>query len=175
MTRGTATGGIAWGSAALIPGLLLLGCSPSGDNPADSQLTITEEGTVTAVVDGDTIDVTTPDGDELRVRLIGIDAPEIGRDGAATDCYGEEAREFVDELLYGHQVMLMTDDTQGDVDKYGRLLRYVIIDEHLAEDIIISAGYAREYTYDQPYVHRDSHLAGERAAQIADAGLWGHC
>lgn len=175
VARGTVTGGIAWGSVALIPGLMLLGCSPSGDNSADRQLTITEEGTVTAVVDGDTIDVTTPDGDKLRVRLIGIDAPEIGRDGAASDCYAEEARAFVDELLYGHEVMLMTDDTQGDVDKYGRLLRYVIIDEHLAEDIIIGAGYAREYTYDKPYVHRDSHVAGETAAQIAEAGLWGHC
>lgn len=97
------------------------------------------------------------------MRLIGIDASESGRDGAASDCYAEEARAFLDELLYGHEVMLMTDNTQGDVDKYGRLLRYVIIDEHLAEDIIISAGYAREYTYDKPYIHRDSHVAGERA------------
>lgn len=163
------------GIALVIPALLLAGCTPAVDSAEADDLVITEEGTVAAVIDGDTIDVTTSFGDEVRVRLIGIDAPEIGRDGAASDCYAEESRAFVDELLYGQEVMLMSDRTQGDTDRYGRLLRYVLIDHHLAEDIIIGAGYARERTYGEPYVHRDSHMAGQRAAQIAEAGLWGHC
>lgn len=78
------------------------GCTPQ-ERPAETQTVVTaaEAAEVVAVVDGDTIDVKTSTG-ESRVRIIGIDTPEIGRDGAAGDCYAIEARNFLDELRCNH-------------------------------------------------------------------------
>lgn len=88
---------------------------------------VRETAEVVAVIDGDTIDLTTADG-TARVRLIGIDTPEIGRGGETSECYAEEARTFLNELVYGQDVELLSDPTQADVDKCGRILRYVLID-----------------------------------------------
>ncbi|KQQ66939.1 thermonuclease family protein [Microbacterium sp. Leaf320] len=127
-----------------------------------------------AVVDGDTIDVATDDG-TARVRLIGIDTPEIGRGGEASECYADEARAFLDELLYGQEVELAGDPSQADVDKYGRLLRYVYIDGQSAAELAITAGAGYEYTFDVGYIHRESHQAAERDAIESAVGLWGAC
>ena len=54
--------------------------------------------TVTAVVDGDTIDVSIEGRDE-RVRLIGIDTPETKKPDAPIECFGPEASEFTTGLL----------------------------------------------------------------------------
>lgn len=135
-----------------------------------------DEGTVevVAVVDGDTIDVATSTGEE-RVRIIGIDTPEIGRGGEASECYAIEAREFVDELVYGRDVELRADDTQADVDAYGRLLRHVFIDGRSVAVETLAAGAGYEYTYDAAYDGQGDHQDAERAAQAAGLGLWGAC
>ena len=57
-------------------------------------------GQVLRVTDGDTITVLTGRGEE-RVRLIGIDAPEVDHDGRDDECWAEEAADFVDDTLQG--------------------------------------------------------------------------
>lgn len=166
---------IAPTAAATLAGLLagIAGCSPaSGDPVSVPSSTATVE--VVAVVDGDTIDVATAAG-EQRVRIIGIDTPEVGRDGEPSECYAHEARDFVDELLYGRDVELRSDATQSDVDAYGRLLRHVIIDGHSAAVETIAAGAGHEYTYDAAYDGQSDHQAAQDAAQSAGLGLWGAC
>lgn len=74
------------------------------------------DGTVVAVVDGDTLDVTGVG----RVRLIGIDTPERG------ECGFEVATQALSEQVLGRQVTLLA-GAQDDADRYGRLLRYVIV------------------------------------------------
>ena len=69
---------------------------------------------MTRVVDGDTVDV----GSGERVRLIGIDTPEVGQCGYA------EASANLSRLVQGKTVKL-TAGARDDVDHYGRLLRYV--------------------------------------------------
>jgi micrococcal nuclease len=64
---------------------------------------VAANATVEWVVDGDTIDVTV-DGREERVRLIGIDTPEIPHDDDVRpaqpgECFGTEAQEFTAALL----------------------------------------------------------------------------
>lgn len=153
--------------------LAVTGCSPSPVGaPTTVPATISAE--VIAVVDGDTIDVATENG-TARVRLIGIDTPEIGRDGKAGECYADEARDFLDQLLYGRTVQLHADATQADVDKYGRLLRYVLVDGQSAAELAIAAGGGYEYTYDLPYVDQETHRAAQDAAEAAGAGLWSAC
>ena len=151
--------------------LLASGCTTTAAQP---EAYVTERGPVVAVVDGDTIDVDA-DGERVRVRLIGLDAPEVGRDGAASDCYAEEARDFLNELLYGRDVELLTDPSQDDVDRYGRLLRHVSIDGDSAALLAIAGGAATEYTYAEAYDGQAEHLAAEADARDAGAGLWGQC
>ncbi len=91
---------------------------------------------VTQVVDGDTITV---EGG-LRVRLIGIDAPE--RD---EECY-IEAKEYLKSMILHKEVDLETDIT--DKDQYGRSLRYVWLDNKLVNAEIVRAGVAIAKQYD---------------------------
>lgn len=81
--------------------------------PADAELSAPEAAEVIAVVDGDTINVQTAGG-EARVRLIGLDTPEINRDGGQDDCYAQEARDDLNALVYGQTVELRGDPTQDD-------------------------------------------------------------
>lgn len=135
---------------------------------------VTETVEVIAVVDGDTIDVATGGGTAWG-RLIGIDTPEIGRGGEASECYVEEARSFLDELLYRNQVYLVTDSTQADVDRYGRLLRYVLIDGRSAAELAIAAGAGYEYTCDVPYEGQGAYRDAQDVAVGSGAGLWSSC
>ena len=148
---------------------ILAGCTP-----APAAAPAAERAEVTAVVDGDTIEVDTADGSE-RVRLIGIDTPEVGRGGEPGDCYAEEARDFLDALLYGKTVELVGDPTQADVDRYGRLLRHVLVDGRSAALTALAAGAGYEYTYDAPYTDHQAHRDAESAAEAAGAGLWSSC
>ena len=73
--------------------------------------------TVARVIDGDTIELI---GGQ-RVRLIGIDAPELGSPG------GNEATQFVKKMVEGRDVWLQAD---GDsLDRFGRMRRYVWLRE----------------------------------------------
>ena len=78
---------------ALITGVVVVGTVAtvavlSGEDPV----------TVIRVVDGDTIDARV-DGKEKRIRLLNVDTPEYGRDGAADDCLAEEATAYLQSLL----------------------------------------------------------------------------
>lgn len=110
-------------AAALLGALAVAGCAPVGPAaPAEGY-------TVAYVLDGDTIAVTGPDGEE-RVRLLGIDAPEISHEGEPGECGGEEAAAQLEELLpEGAAVHLATDSRADDADRYGRLLRYVELED----------------------------------------------
>lgn len=169
MTARSCTLTIAATAVALT--LALTSCTPAEISTPPATSTV---ATVVAVVDGDTIDVQTTTGEE-RVRLIGIDTPEISRDGGADDCYAQEARTYLDQLVYGHDVELVSDPTQADTDRYGRLLRHVLIDGQSAAQLAIEAGAGTEYTYDHPYNRRSDYLAAQDSAMDAGAGLWSVC
>ena len=138
---------------------------------------------VTAVIDGDTIRVTTADEKPLgRVRLLGINAPEIAHPGQAGECFGNEATAALKRPLHpGDMIFLFTDPTQADRDTYGRLLRYVSLDGSAGrtrDDVGLSQirnGYARART-DSPAVARHARYAdAKKAARNHHRGLWRTC
>lgn len=131
-------------------------------------------GVVVAVVDGDTIDVGTGAGAQ-RVRIIGIDTPEIGRGGKTDECFAQEARAMLDELIYRSDVELIADPTQADVDRYGRLLRHVHHEGHSVALTLIKAGAGYEYTYGAAYDGQDAHRTAQDAAERDRRGLWAAC
>lgn len=149
-------------------------CTPTPDRDDPGSVVMLASAEVTSVIDGDTLVVRTIDGSE-RLRIIGVDTPEIGRDGAADECYAQEARAYVDDALTGRIVQIYPDSTQDDVDRYGRLLRHVRVDGRNFAETVIAAGAGIEYTYDAAYAGQEAHLAAQDDARERRRGLWGAC
>ncbi len=127
---------------------------------------------VVKVVDGDTLDVDI-DGKIERLRLIGIDTPETVDPRKEIQCFGIEASNKAKELLNGQFVTLESDDSQGERDKYKRLLRYVILaDGTNFNQYMIAEGYAHEYTYDEAYLYQAEFKQAENDARNGGKGLW---
>ncbi len=79
---------------------------------------------VVRVLDGDTFDAT--DGvASLRVRVLGIDAPEISHDGSQPDCGADAATAALKRLIGGQVVVVEHDQRSAARDQYGRDLAYV--------------------------------------------------
>jgi micrococcal nuclease len=132
---------------------------------------------VTHIIDGDTI-IVDKDGKEEKVRLLGIDTPEVDETRGPVECFGKEASAKTDSLLAGQSVYLETDPSQAERDKYNRLLAYVYTqDGALVNKILVEGGYAREYTYDKPYTYQADFQVAEKSARDDKRGLWskGNC
>jgi len=139
-----------------------------GQVPQDAG--VYELATVTNVVDGDTIDVRFADGQTARVRLIGVDTPEVHGE---VECYGPAASQFTTEWLNGKQVALERD--VSETDRYGRLLRYVWVGPYLFNELLVREGYAGVATYPPDVKYTWRFVEVERAAREEQAGLWGAC
>ena len=134
---------------------------------------------VTHVVDGDTIDVTTPGGDEDTVRYIGIDTPETVKPDTPVQCGGPEAHDANERLVGGRTVTLRLDAEHRDV--YGRLLAYVYLPRTAGRrPLFVNAelarlGLARTLTIppNDSFAPLFARLAS-RAGRLG-LGLWGHC
>ncbi|MGB9883419.1 MAG: thermonuclease family protein [Microgenomates group bacterium] len=128
---------------------------------------------VKKVVDGDTLDVEI-DNQIKRVRVIGINTPEVVDPRKTVECFGKEASNKAKEILAGKKVKLEADLTQGNTDKYGRLLRYVFLEDGTDFGLLmIKEGYAYEYTYNIPYKYQQKYKEAQKEAQENKKGLWG--
>ena len=132
-----------------------------------------EDYYVSKIVDGDTIKVMI-DGEEQTVRLIGVDTPETVHPNKDVECYGLEASDFTKSLLTNKIVELEFDESQGQTDRYGRLLAYVYrADDHLfVNRELIKQGYAYEYTYNTPYKYQTEFQQDQEIASASKIGLW---
>jgi len=113
---------------------------------------------VKTVIDGDTIKLK----DGKVVRLLGINAPEIDE-----NCY-QESREKLKSLIKGRTIRLETDSTKKD--SYGRLLRYVFVDDVFVNAEMIRSGYAKVFGKSEKYV--DILLEMEDKAKKAKRCIW---
>ena len=128
---------------------------------------------VTRVVDGDTIDVLL-DGKVERLRLIGINTPETVDPRKPVECFGREAKEKAESILSGRRIELESEPLQDERDKYGRLLRYVFLEDGTNFNLLmIREGYAYEYTYDLPYKYQTEFKQAQKYAEGNELGLWG--
>lgn len=141
--------------------------------PADGQRG--QAAQVADIVDGDTVDVLPAGGGaEVRVRLLGIDTPEVY---GGAECWGAEASAFAEKTLGGQAVRLLADPTQDDTDRYGRSLRYLIVGSgENYSTLAAEAGAARAYIYnDTPVTQHPAISAAEDRARAAGRGLWAAC
>jgi len=135
---------------------------------------------VTRVVDGDTLVL----ANKERVRLIGIDTPEMhdsnklnrdaqrsGQDAEAIKQLGRRSYEFTKKLVEGKRVRLEFDVER--LDKYKRLLAYVYLpDGSMLNAEIIEQGYASLMTYPPNVKYADLFLKLYQEARKNRRGLW---
>jgi len=135
---------------------------------------------VVRVVDGDTLHVLLR-GQEVTVRMIGMNTPETVKENTPVECYGPEASDYAKHTLTGQTVTLEYDDSQGREDQYGRTLAYIWLERpgggldfvNLDE---VRQGFARERQYGPvPYAWKDTFRTAQKSAKAAGAGLWGAC
>ena len=129
-------------------------------------------GVVERVVDGDTIVVKVNDVVE-KIRLIGVDTPEVVDPRKLVQCFGKEASAKTKEILENQTVRLEDDISQGNRDKYGRLLRYVFLEDGTNFNLLlIKEGFAHEYTYRLPYKYQTEFKQAQKDARLQEKGLW---
>jgi micrococcal nuclease len=125
------------------------------------------QGLVDYVADGDTLFL----ADRTRVRLVGIDAPELGRDGAPDGLGAREARDFLERNALGRTVALRVDGR----DHYGRLLALAFAPgaEESLNMALLRAGLAYYYPHrDQDPALVRGFLAIQRQAMEQNKGFW---
>lgn len=156
---------MTWTASALLLVVLLLACT-------GAEGTSGQEALVVRVVDGDTILVRLGDRGE-RVRLAGVDAPEMGRLGSKNERHAEEARRYLADLLQKKRVRLVKDAIQRKRDDYGRLLAYIyrVPDGLFVNADLVSHGHARVYRSAQ-LTERARLEALEKQARESHRGLW---
>jgi micrococcal nuclease len=159
----------------LVVGVVVLcGCASAG--PAAPPATVVAaNATVTATVDGDTIEVRI-DGRRETVRLIGIDTPETRDPWRPVMCFGPEATAFVAATVPVGTAVRLERDIEAR-DAYDRLLAYVY---RASDGLFVNLELARQgYAEALRIAPNTAHAASIRAA-VADAraarqGLWGEC
>ena len=102
------------------------------------------------------------------MRYIGIDTPEVHPD---LEAFGTEAWQANRELVEGKVVRLEQDVSQ--TDKYGRLLRYVRVDDILVNAELVRLGLARAQAYPPDTKYQDYLEQMELEAREASRGIWG--
>lgn len=170
-------------AALLSAAVLLTGCSAAQTiaSEIDATAAATPGGEhtpaqVVRVVDGDTLIVDIA-GERHRIRVLSIDTPETVDPDQPVQCYGPEASAFAHDTLAGQTVTLRSDPTQGDADKYGRLLRYVELGDGTGYAVLAARqGMARPYVYHHnPPAKTAQVQAAADQARHQGAGLWGAC
>ncbi|MDP2906739.1 MAG: thermonuclease family protein [Nanoarchaeota archaeon] len=116
---------------------------------------------VIKVIDGDTIKL----NNSQIIRMSGINTPETG------ECYYQEARDKLTEMILEKDVFLEKDKT--NTDKYGRQLRYVYIDNLMTNSFLVENGYARVFDrYENDTKKYEELKILEETAKSAMLGLW---
>jgi micrococcal nuclease len=143
--------------------------NPSGPIPIPANA---YPATVNYVHDGDTLFLNTAADPNLKVRLTGIDTPEIGDN---LECYGDEATNTLRALLPEGTAVLASPDIEP-LDQYGRSLLYLFTtDGTFINQQMIAEGAAEELHYEPNVAYRDQLSAEESLASSSLVGLWGAC
>ncbi len=117
------------------------------------------QGVVIQVFDGDTIEVRTDEGRNIRIRLEGIDAPEAGQ------AYSAQSRRHLRVLAFSQNVRI----EPRDEDQYGRLVARVFAGDQDLSEAMVASGYAWHFTRFS-FDPRLEEL--EKKARAARLGLW---
>jgi len=150
----------------LLAATALISGEVAAENQTLGQAPITA-AVVAQVVDGDTVILDTGQ----KVRLLGIDAPELEKEGQPADFLAHKAKLVLAELTQGKEVRLEYDRLR--YDRYGRVLAYLFLPDgtDLSREMV-QRGLARGYTVPPNQRRREELLAAQREAIGARRGIW---
>jgi micrococcal nuclease len=132
-----------------------------------------QSATVIGVRDGDTIEVDLGNGNFKTVRYIGIDTPESVDPRRAVECFGKEASNINNTLVMNKTIQLEKD--VSETDKYGRLLRYVFVDNVFVNQYLVQEGFANASAYPPDVKYQEDFNSAEEEARLNGKGLWSAC
>lgn len=120
------------------------------------------------IIDGDTVILK----DGRHVRLIGIDTPEIGRDGRKSDAGAESARSYLVSLVQGNKNILLKFDSQR-LDRYKRTLAHLFLPNgQNIQAILLAEGLATPLTIPPNLKFLNCYLYHSNHAVVSQQGLW---
>ena len=165
--------------------LLLMACdagsatADSTDGSSDAPVNFTDPVGVVSVLDGDTL-LVARGGSTFKVRLRGIDCPEMNADSAADpEPYAEDARSFALqssglEIGLEYDEACEPDPNPTCLDTYDRSLAYVRLSD--GDDLgleLVRLGLARLLVFDdQPFDRLDAYVQAQTEAQNNALGVW---
>ena len=123
------------------------------------------DGRVVGVHDGDTITVLDATKILHKIRLSGIDAPELKQ------AFGTRAKQYLSKWVFNRQVVVEWEKR----DRYGRIIGVVIVDGQDMNLELVAAGMAwwyRGYAAEQPPDDRELYAVAENEARAGKRGLW---
>ena len=137
---------------------------------------------VTRVIDGDTVEVRFESGESDKVRIIGVDTPEIFSPNQASeygsitdlDCldkWGDAATKYARDILNNKDIKLVYDSKVQKRDYYDRLLAYIDVSRQDFGELLLKGGYARVYVEGESS-RKNDYLQLERIAKSSRLGLW---
>jgi micrococcal nuclease len=135
---------------------------------ADARTTDAEAASVRWALDGDSLLL----ADGRQVRLIGINTPELGKNGAADQPLARAARERATALTRGQTIRLVYDRER--LDRYGRTLAYAVLpDGRDLQDILLREGYAWFIAIPPNVSRLPLYRSAESHARTTRLGVWG--
>lgn len=124
--------------------------------------------TVARVADGDTITVFTDNQTSLRIRLLGIDAPEVAHNGKPGQPFGDEARRWLGDRLKGPVVQVQAYGR----DQHHRVLAVIVVDGVNMNQELVRQGFAEIYRGGMCQAYCRELEQAEREARQARQGMW---
>ena len=130
-----------------------------------------ERGLVTKVIDGDTVVI----DQQHKVRIIGINTPEIGKN---SEVFGQEAKDFAVKVFYRQEVYL--EKEVSETDRYGRLLRHIwlknpkvgVPEEDLYGAMVLKEGFGQVATFPPDVKYEKLYRSLSRKSRTEEKGLW---
>lgn len=147
--------------------VLISSCTYIGEVTLETEHPLEGPYLVTNVIDGDTADIII-DGKTERLRFSGVNTPETD------ECYYQEAKDELKRLILDKKIYIQQDITNRG--NYGRLLRYIYLDDLLINQHLVENGFAKCYHKYKDDTSKYRLLARSEAEAIRlQKGLWGNC
>jgi len=124
------------------------------------------KGTVSRVIDGDTIELSSGE----RIRYLEVSTPEM----SPLECYAQEATRKNSQLVLGKTIYIQP-PTEGNKTSYNRTFAYVFTDEYFVFLELVKSGYAIVELYADPNELYNLLKQAENDARSNKRGLWGEC
>lgn len=134
--------------------------------------------TVVRVVDGDTY-VVNLDGEETKVRLIGVDTPEsvasqeyLDRTDKENTEFGKDVSSYMKDMLLEGSILYLEFDVDK-YDKYDRVLAYAYFEDgEMVQEHLLKKGFARVMTIEPNVAHSERFVELEQEAMNNGVGMW---